>query len=159
MSRAGSAACRWETHTRDGPGPRVFEKNAWKRTTGLGTGDTIPWRKRGFGRTLCRAGFILFKKGRGAVRWTWPAFFGESVGEGPLRHSLLTHRASPVSPDSCASRFTLFLLVANLAVFGLIWINARERNREGPAAELVFLVNADGIRLVAADSPDLSTTT
>ena len=53
-------------------------------------------------------------------------------------------------------RFTLFLLVANLAVFGLIWMNARERNREVPPPELVFPVNADGIRLVAADAPDLS---
>ncbi len=55
-------------------------------------------------------------------------------------------------------RFTLFLLVANLAVFGLIWNNARERNRELPPAELVFPVNADRITLSAADDPDASYT-
>lgn len=35
-------------------------------------------------------------------------------------------------------RFTLFLLVANLAVFGLIWNDARRRNIEPPREELVF---------------------
>ncbi len=53
-------------------------------------------------------------------------------------------------------RFTLFLLVANLAVFGLIWNNARERNRERPPSELVFPVDATRIRFVAADSADES---
>lgn len=55
-------------------------------------------------------------------------------------------------------RFTLFLLVANLAVFGLIWNNARERNREQPPAELVFPVDADTITLTAADAPESSYT-
>lgn len=55
-------------------------------------------------------------------------------------------------------RFTLFLLVANIAVFGLIWNNARERNREQPPAELVFPVEADVITLAAADPADASYT-
>lgn len=55
-------------------------------------------------------------------------------------------------------RFTLFLLVANLAVFGLIWNNARERNREQPPAELVFPVDSDTITLTAADAPEASYT-
>jgi hypothetical protein len=53
-------------------------------------------------------------------------------------------------------RFTLFLLVANLAVFGLIWNNARERNRERPPSELVFPVDANRIRFAAVDAADES---
>ena len=55
-------------------------------------------------------------------------------------------------------RITLFLLVANLAVFGLIWNNARERNRERPQAELVFPVDAERITLNVAEDPGASYT-
>lgn len=53
-------------------------------------------------------------------------------------------------------RFTLFLLIANLVVFGLIWNNARVRNRERPPAELVFPINADRITLTDATDPTAS---
>lgn len=53
-------------------------------------------------------------------------------------------------------RFTIFLLVANLAVFGLIWNNAREHNRERPPSELIFPVDANRIRFVTTDSADES---
>lgn len=50
-------------------------------------------------------------------------------------------------------RFTVFLLVANLFVFGLIWHGAGNRNREQPPAELIFPVNADRIELSGPDAP------
>lgn len=50
-------------------------------------------------------------------------------------------------------RFTVFLLVANLIVFGLIWRGANRRDLEQPPAELIFPANADRIALSGPDAP------